>query len=50
MEAIIEFVLLIAWVSGFVIAKGFWSTLFCFIPFWSYYLVVEKVMTVLGWL
>ncbi|AUR81350.1 TMhelix containing protein [Vibrio phage 1.072.O._10N.286.48.A12] len=50
MEAIIKFALLIAWVAGFVIAKGFWPTLFCVIPFWSFYLVVEKVMTVLGWL
>ena len=34
----------IAWIAGFVIANGFWSTLFCIIPFWSWYLVIEKFL------
>ena len=29
------------WLLGFVLAKGFWSTLFCWIPFYSWYLVLE---------
>ena len=32
---------LVAWLFGFVLAKGFWSTLFCWIPFYSWYLVIE---------
>lgn len=38
---ILELTLLVFWLLGFVIAKGFWSTLFCFFPFYSWYLVVE---------
>ena len=33
------------WLAGIVIAKGFWSTLFAIcVPFYSWYLVVERVM------
>lgn len=35
----------IIWISGVVIAKGFWSTFFAIIvPFWSWYLVAERVV------
>jgi uncharacterized membrane protein len=40
-------VTLFIWVAGVVIANGFWSTLFAvFIPFWSFYLVVERLLIV----
>lgn len=40
----------IVWIAGVVIAKGFWSTVFCIFFFpWSWYLVIEKVMVGLGW-
>lgn len=49
MSAIISLVMLLAWLAGIVIANGFWSTLIAiFIPFWAYYLVVERIMYVLG--
>ena len=33
------------YIAGIVIAKGFWSTLFAiFIPFCSWYLVIEKLL------
>lgn len=39
-----------AWIAGIVIANGFWSTLFAlFFPLWAWYLVVEKMLHVLGW-
>jgi hypothetical protein len=38
------------WIMGFVVAKGFWSTLFCLIPFWSWYLSIEFILTRMGWL
>jgi len=40
----------IMWLAGIVIASGFWSTTFavCFFPY-SWYLVVEKVMLINGW-
>ena len=34
----------IVWVAGFVIAKGFWSTLACIFAPYSWYLVIELVM------
>lgn len=40
------FVVLI-WLCGVVLAKGFWSTLGAVvIPFWAFYLVVEQLVTV----
>lgn len=51
MYSLARLVLIAAWVAGVVIAKGFWSTLFAFfIPFWAWYLVVERGMVALGWL
>ncbi len=38
------------WIAGFVIAKGFWSTLACIIPFWAWYITIEHVLSKLGWL
>ena len=38
----------ITWVVGFVLAKGFWSTLACIFPLWSYYIVVEFVLMYFG--
>lgn len=43
MKHILSFILLVAWILGVVIANGFVSTLVAvFIPFWSYYLVIER--------
>jgi hypothetical protein len=36
--------LLLIWIAGIVIAKGFWSTLFAFFPFYAFYLFIEKVL------
>jgi hypothetical protein len=45
MRHIIGFILLVGWIAGIVIAKGFWSTTFAiFMPLWSYYLVVERLV------
>ena len=39
------------WLAGVVIASGFWSTLFSIIiPLWAYYLVIEKLLQVMGWI
>lgn len=41
--------LIAAWVSGVVIAQGFWSTFFAvIIPFWAWYLVAEKLLQHFG--
>ncbi len=47
-KALYSLLLLITWLAGFVLAKGFWSTLACFIPFYAWYLVIEKLMIVAG--
>jgi hypothetical protein len=32
---------LIIWITGFVISKGFWPTMWCIFPPWSFYVVIE---------
>jgi sorbitol-specific phosphotransferase system component IIBC len=45
MKHLIQFVLIVAWLAGIVLAKGFWSTFVAvIIPLWGYYLVVEKIV------
>ena len=45
MRELLAFILLVSWLVGIVIAKGFWSVLFaCIMPFYAWYLVVEKFM------
>lgn len=44
-----EFLLGVLWVMGFVVAKGFWSTLFCLIPLWAWYLSIEHILKSIGW-
>jgi len=42
-------VLLTTWMAGIVLAKGFWLTaLSIFFPFYAWYLVVERLMTLMG--
>lgn len=39
-------ILVILWVAGVVVAKGFWSTFFAvIIPFWGHYLIIEHIVT-----
>lgn len=46
---LIRFVFFMIWISGVVIAKGFWSTFFAiFFAPWSWYLVAERLLTVYG--
>jgi len=51
MRILIEYALLlivsIAWIAGVVLAKGFWSVALAIcIPFYSWYLVIEKIMII----
>ena len=49
MQHVMTFALLLIWVAGVVLAKGFWFTVLSIVvPFYSLYLVVEQVM--LKWL
>jgi hypothetical protein len=49
MESLLKIMFFIVWLAGIVIAKGFWSVFFAFfIPFWGWYLVVEKVLNNYG--
>lgn len=45
MDTLFVLILSIGWIAGVVIAKGFWSVFFAIIiPFYSWYLVIEKLM------
>jgi len=51
MKYIVHIILLVTWLMGIVLAKGFWLTLLSIIfPFYAYYLVVEHAMRTLGWI
>jgi hypothetical protein len=51
LTAIITILLLVTWIAGIVLAKGWLSTLIavCF-PFWAWYLLIEKALLAIGWL
>lgn len=41
--------LLISWLMGVVMAKGFWLTsLSICLPFYAWYLVIEEIMLMIG--
>lgn len=40
--------IVIAWLAGIAIAKGFWMTLFAIIPPVGWYLAIERIMDVTG--
>jgi len=45
MKYLINFLAVIYWIAGIVIAKGFWSTFFAIIfPLWAYYLLLERLI------
>lgn len=49
--AITLIVLLFTWLGGIALAQGFVSTLIAaFIPFWAWYLFVERALTIAGWM
>jgi len=41
-------ILYVSWLGGIVLAQGFWQVTFALIPFYSWYLVVEKAMMMFG--
>lgn len=49
MKYLFNFVGFVVWIAGIVIANGFWSTFFAiFIPFWAWYLTIEKLLLHFG--
>ena len=45
MKAITHLFLVVVWVVGIVLAKGFWSTLFALVfPLWAWYLLAERLV------
>lgn len=50
-ELVAAVVAIIPWLVGVVISKGMWSTLFAIcIPLYAWYLAVEKIMQLKGWI
>ena len=51
MKHLVQLVMVVAWIAGIILAKGFWSTLAAVIILpYSWYLVIEKVMILAGWI
>lgn len=41
----------LVWVAGVVLAHGFWSTVLAIcLPFWGWYLVVERALHLVGFI
>lgn len=41
---------IVPWLSGLVIAQGFWQTAFALFPPYAWYLTVQRAMMGLGWI
>jgi len=48
-NGLFELLLLGLWVAGIVLASGWWKLLAIAFPFYSFYLGVEKLLTLMGW-
>lgn len=49
-DLMITIIVVVTWLAGIVLSKGFWSCLFAiWVPPYAWYLVVEKVMLMNGW-
>ena len=49
MKGIAFVILAFSWIAGVVLAKGFWLTALAIsIPFYAWYLIVERVMQMAG--
>ena len=49
LEGLIVLLIVVTWLAGIVLAKGFWSTFFSiYVPPYAWYLVVEKLMMIWG--
>lgn len=50
MREIVQFALIVIWLVGIVLANGFTSTFFAILlPPWGWYLVVERILKLGGW-
>lgn len=50
-ELLVAVLLDVPWLAGIVLAKGFWSTAAAVcVPPYAWYLVVERVMVMAGWI
>ena len=49
-DALLMLFIVLPWLSGIVLAKGFWTTTIAVLfPPYAWYLVVERTLMVLGW-
>ena len=50
MKELSGWVVIMFWLAGTVLAKGFWNTTAAiFFPPYAWYLIVEKCMVMIGW-
>lgn len=50
MNNFLGFICLLLWVCGFVVAKGFWQVVFCIFPPYAFYLVIDSLNKLHGFL
>lgn len=48
-ELLLLVLIIVPWLAGLVLAKGFWMTAFALFPPYAWYLIVERIMQLNGW-
>lgn len=43
-------ILLFTYLAGLVLANGFWQTTAALFPLYAWYLTVEKILHIIGWI
>lgn len=47
-EETLYIVLIVGWLAGVVLASGWWKALAVCLPFYAWYLIVERAMQAMG--
>lgn len=49
-QGLVFIIIVVTWLMGIVIASGFWQTFISIIlPFYAWYLLIEKFLHSIGW-
>lgn len=50
MSALTSLIVLVWWMAGIVLAKGFWLTVVAMFTPYGMYIVLEKIFLTIGWM
>lgn len=50
MKHISNLIVIVGWIAGIVLAKGWLTVVAILVPFYAWYLVLERAMIYFGWI